>query len=185
MKRPAVLALAIAARGAEPPLTLAREGNMLLIRGSQIPGKELPINYLEAYCRAGSTDADWVKHTVIKHRSELISASEDGRVLKLRDTLEDGVTVEHTITAGADEVDFRLVAHNPTATRSEAHWAQPCVRLSKFTGYDEKTIPLSGTAANLNVAAGDVLAWQSDSVGTGLADPGGLVTIAFGRTVGR
>jgi hypothetical protein len=27
--------------------------------------------------------------------------------------LQDGVTVEHTITAREDAVDFRLVAHNP------------------------------------------------------------------------
>ena len=45
------------------------------------------------------------------------------------------LTVEHTITARDDEVDFRLVAHNPTERRSEAHWAQPCVRLGPFTGY--------------------------------------------------
>lgn len=136
----ALLLLAcLSAPAAEPSLTLAREGNFLVIRGAQIPGGEIPINYLEAYCRAGSTDADWVQHTVIKHTSELVSLSDDARVMKLRDTLADGVTVEHTITAGPDEVDFRLVVHNPTATRSEAHWAQPCVRLSKFLGMDEKT----------------------------------------------
>lgn len=133
----------LTAPAAEPSLTLARDKNFLVIRGPQIPGDEMRINYLEAYCRAGSTDADWGQHTVVKHTSELVSLSDDGRVMKLRDTLADGVTVEHTITAGPDEVDFRLVAHNPTATRSEAHWAQPCVRLSKFTGYDEKT---SGSA---------------------------------------
>jgi hypothetical protein len=120
-------------------LTLRRDRQWLVISGAQLPGGEIPINYLEAYCRAGSTDADWVKHTVIKHTSELLSTSADSRVVKLRDTLADGVIVEHTITAGADEVDFRLTAHNPTTTRSEAHWAQPCVRLSKFTGYEEKT----------------------------------------------
>src|SRR5690349_15951228 len=43
---------------------------------------------------------------------------------------------------------------------------------------DEKTITLSGTAADLVVVAGDVLQWQSAAVGTGIADPGGLVTIA-------
>jgi len=134
-----LLLVSLVCPAAEPSLTLAREGNFLVIRGPQIPGDELRINYLEAYCRAGSTDADWVTHTVVKHTSELVSLSEDARVLKLRDTLVDGVTVEHTITAGPDEVDFRLTAHNPAATRSEAHWAQPCVRLSKFTGYDEKT----------------------------------------------
>jgi hypothetical protein len=125
---------------ADTSLTLARENNFLVIRGPQIPGGEIRINYLEAYCRAGSGDADWIKHTVIKHSSELVSLSDDGRVLKQRDTLADGVTVDHTITAGPDEVDFRLVAHNPASTPSEVHWAQPCVRLSKFTGFpDDKS----------------------------------------------
>ena len=119
-----------------PTLTLAREGRWLVIRGAHLPAGEIRIHYLEAYCRAGSTDADWVKHTVIAHTSELISASADARVLQLRDTLADGVTVAHTITAGADEVDFRLIAHNPGKARSEAHWAQPCVRLGAFTGFD-------------------------------------------------
>lgn len=125
---------AAAARG--EPLTLVREKNMLFIRGPQLPG-EISINYLEAYCRAGSTDADWGKHTVVKHTAETVSAMP--QEVRLRDVLEDGVTVEHTITAKDDEVDFRLTAHNPGATRSEAHWAQPCIRLSRFLGADEKT----------------------------------------------
>src|SRR5687768_4937347 len=124
------------ALSAESSLTLARDGHWLVIRGAHLPAGEIRVNYLEAYCRAGSTDADWRTHTVIKHASELVSLSHDAKVLKLRDTLADGVTVEHTITAGTDEVDFRLTAHNPTATRSEAHWAQPCVRLGAFTGFD-------------------------------------------------
>ncbi len=119
-------------------LTLQRDGHWLVIRGSQIPGREIRINYLEAYCRSGSTNADWVKHTVVGHTSEVISLSDDGRTLRLRDVLSDGVTVEHTITASADEVDFQLLAHNPTEQRSEAHWAQPCVRLAEFTGFDPK-----------------------------------------------
>lgn len=43
-------------------------------------------------------------------------------------------------------------------------------------------ITLSGTAANLVVAAGDVLVWQSNHVGsTGLADPGGLAHVEITR----
>ena len=126
---------------AEPPatLTLAREDNWLIVRGPRIPGGELRTNYLEAYCRAGSADADWVRHTVIPHTSEVLSLSDDRKTLRLRDSLADGVTVEHTITAGDDAVDFQVTAHNPTEKNSEAHWAQPCVRLSAFTGFDEKT----------------------------------------------
>lgn len=45
-----------------------------------------------------------------------------------------------------------------------------------------KTITLSGTAANLAVAAGDVLQWQSTHVGSGITDPGGLAVVVVGRT---
>lgn len=47
------------------------------------------------------------------------------------------------------------------------------------TASDEKTITLSSTAADLVVAAGDVLQWQSTAVGTGIADPGGLVNVTI------
>jgi len=131
----AVLAIATArvVDGAEPTgLSIVWDKNYLTIRG-EFPGDELKILYLEAYCRPGSTDRDW-KETVIPHTAEMTQASADKRIIKLRDKLADGVVVEHTITAGTDEVDFRLVAHNPTDKPSEAHWAQPCIRVDKFTG---------------------------------------------------
>lgn len=43
--------------------------------------------------------------------------------------------------------------------------------------YDEKAITLSATPANLVVAAGDVLQWESLHILTGIADPGGLVSV--------
>jgi hypothetical protein len=135
----AFLTLSIAALAEDKPtLKLSRPDHWLVVQGAHLPGGEIRTNYLEAYCRAGSTDADWRAHTVIAHRSEVLSLSADGKTLKLRDTLADGVTVEHTITAGDDEVDFRLGAHNPTGRASEAHWAQPCVRLGEFTGFNSK-----------------------------------------------
>jgi hypothetical protein len=115
------------------PLTISWERNYLSIHGD-FPGGELRTNYLEAYCRPGSTDADWRTHTVIPHTAEKLEATADRRVIKLRNNLADGVIVSHTITAGKDEVDFRLVAHNPTDKPSEAHWAQPCTRVDQFTG---------------------------------------------------
>lgn len=43
----------------------------------------------------------------------------------------------------------------------------------------QRLITLSLTPANLNIAAGDILLWQSIHTGsTGLADPGGRVSIA-------
>lgn len=47
-----------------------------------------------------------------------------------------------------------------------------------------KAVTLSGTPANLVVAAGDVLDFNSLHIGTGIADPGGLVTITLSRTEG-
>jgi hypothetical protein len=46
---------------------------------------------------------------------------------------------------------------------------------------DEKAITLSGTAANLDLAAGDTLLWRSLHVGTGITDPGGLVRVTVTR----
>jgi hypothetical protein len=135
----AALSVALTAAGdpqTGPPggkLALRWEKNFLRVRGEAVPGREVEIHYLEAYCRAGSTDRDW-RETVIGHEAELASAREGGSVLRLRDRLRDGVVVEHTITTGTDEVDFRLVAHNPTRAESQVHWAQPCVRVDKFTG---------------------------------------------------
>jgi hypothetical protein len=124
---------AFSTAAAEPAgLTIAWEKNYLTIRGD-FPGKELKILYLEAYCRPGSTDRDW-KETVIPHTAELVEAGGDRKSIKLRDKLADGVIVEHVLTAGRDEIDFRLVAHNATDRPSLAHWAQPCIRVDAFTG---------------------------------------------------
>lgn len=118
-------------------LTLARVENWLVIRGAHLPEGEIRINYLEAYCRAGSTDRDWEK-TVVGHSTELLSLSPDRKVMKLRCLVKDGITVHHTITAGDGHVAFELTAHNPTASTSVTHWAQPCIRLGAFTGYDDR-----------------------------------------------
>lgn len=130
--------------GKDTPLTLSWEDGVLTIHGEDVPGGQLEINYLEAYCRPGSTDRAWGE-TVIGHTTKLVEASEDGRALKLRCTLKDGVTLEHVITSSADEVDFRLVAHNPTDTESEAHWAQPCIRVGAFSGLADHQDPYEYT----------------------------------------
>lgn len=129
-RRAAVLA-------AGPALTISWANDVLTLRSTLLPTGKLDIWYLEAYCRAGSTDRDW-DQTTIGHRTELLSPAEDDRRIELRCTLHDGVTVRHDITAGDDEVDFRLTAHNPTDQVSEAHWAQPCIRVGDFTGLDQQ-----------------------------------------------
>jgi hypothetical protein len=123
---------------ADPPaLTLDWEREILFVRGPHLPGGEVRIWYLEAFCRPGSQDRDW-NETVIPHSSRLVERAGDGRTLRLEQKLDDGVIVEHTITAREDEVDFQVFARNPTGAASEAHWAQPCIRVSPFAGVEER-----------------------------------------------
>ena len=121
---------------ADTGITLAREGHFLVLRAPHVPGGEIRVNYIEAYCRAGSTDADWVKHTKIPHTNRLVSASADGKSMVLEDTLADGVVVTHQVRVVQDGVKFQVTATNGTSRASEALWAQPCVRLGAFTGYE-------------------------------------------------
>ena len=124
-----------------PPLKLAWEKNILTISGPHLPGKVMRILYIEAYCRPNSHTTDWGKHTVIGHTTRLDQVSDGGQRLELTCELKDGVVVKHVITSTADEVDFRLTAHNPTNVASEAHWAQPCVRVGEFTGLGDPANP--------------------------------------------
>jgi hypothetical protein len=114
-------------------LALTWSNEMLSIRGSHLFGGEISIHYLEAFCRPGSARRDW-KETVILHRTRLVEASPDQRLIRLRSELNDGVVVDHEIRAGHNEVDFRVIATNHGATESQAHWAQPCIRVDRFTG---------------------------------------------------
>lgn len=147
MKRMAIAAVMLVAQTAlsipilaeNKPLRLNWEKNILTISGEHLPGGEITVNYLEAYCRAGSTDADWVKHTVVSHKTRLVEESADGSLVRLQDTLSDGVVVDHVIRSTSDEVRFEITANNPTKARSEAHWAQPCIRLAKFTGANQES----------------------------------------------
>ncbi|TWT95748.1 alkaline phosphatase family protein [Neorhodopirellula pilleata] len=116
-------------------LSISWEKNYLEVTGAAISSGPIRTHYVEAYCRPGSTDRDW-HETVIPHESELVLVTDDGKRLELRDRLSDGVVVDHVITAGRDDVTFTVTAHNPTDTESQAHWAQPCMRVDGFTGTD-------------------------------------------------
>ncbi|MFO0892736.1 MAG: hypothetical protein U0790_26795 [Isosphaeraceae bacterium] len=133
------LVLILLARLATPSVGLGQslkldwKDEILTIRGPRLPGGEVSVWYLEAFCRPGSTGRDW-KETVIPHRTQLIERAADGTRLRLRSVLDDGVAVDSEIRASDDEVDFRVVASNPGRSESEAHWAQPCIRVDRFTG---------------------------------------------------
>jgi hypothetical protein len=107
--------------------------DILTIRGQNLPGGDLHVQYLEAYCRDGSRNLEWVD-TTIGHKTELVASDNDGRRLQLKCLLNDGVTVTHSIRAVDDGIDFQLEVRNPTDRPSRANWAQPCIRVDKFTG---------------------------------------------------
>lgn len=47
--------------------------------------------------------------------------------------------------------------------------------------FDEKALTLSVVAGATTVAEGDILAFQSLHIGTGIADPGGLISVSIDR----
>jgi hypothetical protein len=112
-------------------ITLDWEKNFLYVRAADLPGGAIVINYLEAFCRSGSTDRDWAK-TVIPHRTTLVDR--DPNRLRLRSDVEANVIVDHEITAGIDNVEFRLTATNRGTAFADVQWAQPCMRVAAFTG---------------------------------------------------
>jgi hypothetical protein len=131
-------ACAPSARADDLGLKLAWKDNYLTISGDKLPGREMKVLYIEAYCRPGSTARKW-EQTTIGHNTRLVSAADDGRSLVLECTLKDGVKVRHDIRAGADQVEFRITAANPTDKPSDAHWAQPCIRVDAFSGRGQNT----------------------------------------------
>ena len=79
-------------------------------------------------------------------RSAIVVSCRDGAAQSFQD---DGHEDDEADRLGDDEPDLVLGLDDPQhfdlavrlggAARSEAHWAQPCVRLSAFMGFDEKT----------------------------------------------
>lgn len=119
-------------------LIVSWRGNMLTVRGERLPEGGLRVQYLESYCRPGSTDREWGE-TCIPYESELVSASGGQAELRLKHRLEDGVVATHVITASAGEVGFRVEMHNPTDAESEAHWGSACIRVGRFAGFADES----------------------------------------------
>jgi hypothetical protein len=82
--------------------------------------------------------------------------------------------------AGADTNSRTYNLINKTKSKTVATLAQTAgVELTAATA---KSLTVSGTASNVEVAEGDELALESLHVGTGIKDPGGLVEVTFSRS---
>lgn len=124
---------AMPAMRAATGLTVGWTNNMLTVTGPDLPGAKLETWYLEAFCRTGSTKRDW-KQTVIPQKTELLSAANDGKRLRLRTKVDPNIEVLHDIRAGKDEIEFRLVLKNHGDQSVDVDWFQPCTRVDRFTG---------------------------------------------------
>jgi hypothetical protein len=128
-----VLLLPVLPGAAADGLRIAWTNNMLTLSSPELPGQSVPVWYLEAFCRGGSTHRDW-QQTTIPHQTELVSADGPGRRIRLRTQIKPSVEVTHDLRAGSDEVDFRLEAKNTGPEFVDVQWFQPCMRVAGFTG---------------------------------------------------
>lgn len=103
-------------------------------------------------------------------------AKEDGTVSAVSFTPEADVTGNTTNTRTLTLVNKAQDGNGTTVIATLAF-----VTGTNASDFDERAFTLSGTPANLNVAAGDILAVVETVAGTGLANPGGLVEVLIDR----
>ena len=108
------------------------ENNQLTISGENMPGKEMNILYLEAFCKTGSTSRAW-DSTIIPHKTTLVSAHENGKHIILKTIVQPDIEVIHDIKAENDNVDFKLALTNKGNQSEDIDWFQPCIRVDPFT----------------------------------------------------
>ena len=114
-------------------LEISWTNNLLTVTGANLPGGKLDVWYLEAFCRSGAHDREWGK-TTLPHKTSLLT-NDSRRALHFRTLVQTNVEVNHVVTAGADEIDFRFTLANRGAQDIDLQWFQPaCIRVEKFTG---------------------------------------------------
>jgi len=122
-------------------LTLQWENNILTIHSPRMPGRELKVQYLELFCRRGSsrgsTQQEWTK-SVIPHHTWIVHSRDDGSALELESRVGGTVRVRHEISVVADGVDFRLTLENLGGEPVDIEWGQPCVQVDRFTGLGQE-----------------------------------------------
>ena len=127
-----IVAACVSASAQGVALQIEWRENILTLSGPGVPGEKFETWYLEAFCRKGSTNRKW-EETVVPHTTRLVSASADKSRIQLESAI-DGVTVTHDIQARDDCVTFDLVLTNTSDIPVDIEWAQPCMRVDRFTG---------------------------------------------------
>lgn len=94
------------------------------------------------------------------------------------------ITPEAALTANATNYrTFRLVnkGQDGSGTTVVASFATDTVTTDDLTAFDEKVIPLSGTAANLDVTEGDILVADETVAASGVAHSGYHMQVKISR----
>lgn len=132
----AVWIAALPARGAAPSLSWTN--NLLIFHDERLPGGQLDIWYLEAFLRPGAHGRDWGQ-TVIRHRTQLVATSRDGRELRFRTEVEPSVEVIHAVGIVDDGLDLEFMLTNRGTNSAPVQWFQPaCIRVAAFTGRGQR-----------------------------------------------
>lgn len=114
--------------------SLSWTNNLLTFHDERLPGGQLDIWYLEAFLRPGAHDQDWGK-TTIRHRTQRVASSPDGRELRFRTEVEPALEVIHAVGIVDDGLDMDFVLTNRGTEPSVVQWFQPaCIRVAAFTG---------------------------------------------------
>jgi hypothetical protein len=134
----ALLVVSLASCTRTGGLNIHWENNILTVSGENLPGGKMDILYLEAFCKTGSTNRNW-EQTTIPHKTELVSADENRKIIRLRTVVEPNIEVLHEIRAGKDEVDFQLELKNNFTQAVDIDWFQPCIRVDRFTNRKQES----------------------------------------------
>ena len=112
--------------------------NRLTILSPDLPGGQVELLYLEAFCRRGSTHRRW-EDTVIPHRTVRLDGVGPTKAIRLRTELPGPVEVLHRIRAETGRVRFDLTLRNLGSEPADVEWFQPCIQVGAFSGLDQQT----------------------------------------------
>lgn len=132
-----LLVLMASAASAQTDILLEWKDNLLKIRSPRMPCEWVELGYLEAFCRKDAHDRDW-SETVLPHSTRLLGVADDGHLLELESDVDGKVRVRHQIRAVGDGVEFRLVIENLMGEALDVDWAQPYIRVDRFTGMKQE-----------------------------------------------
>jgi len=133
-----IFVLSVASCSASPlqnrsqALSISWSNNLLTVTDGRLPGGQLEIWYLEAFCRGGAHDRDWTK-TTLPHKTTLIRA--EPALLQFRTVVESEVEVNHYVRALPDELEMGFELTNKGNSFVDLQWFEPaCIRVAAFTG---------------------------------------------------